>query len=150
MEETVNQGDRGVLVGSETAPFSEGPVAGNDEAAPLVGGGHEAEEELATGGVEGSEAELADEHHVGAEKDVDDADDRVVGEAPVEGLAEVGGTDVANAMAGLHGGVAELDQQVRLAGPGRADQAEVLLGANPLEAGQVVEGRLRDRRGPEP
>ena len=34
-----------------------------------------------------------------------------------------------------------------LARSGRSDQTEVLLGPDPLEAGQVVEGRLFDRRG---
>jgi hypothetical protein len=147
VEEAVDQGDRGSLVGQETAPIIEGPVAGNAEAAALVGSGDKAEEELAAGGVEGSEAELVDEDQVRAEKVVDDPSDRVVGEAAVEGLDEVGGSDVADAMTGRDGGVAECDQQMRLAGPGGPDQAEVLLGANPLEAGQVVEGGLWNRGG---
>ena len=50
----------------------------------------------------------------------------VVGEGPVEGLDEFGSGEVPDAVAGFDGGDAERDQDVRLAGAGRADQAGVL------------------------
>ena len=53
MEEAVEHGDGGGVVGQEAAPLVERPVAGHAQAAALVGGSHEAEEELAAVGVEG-------------------------------------------------------------------------------------------------
>ena len=78
---------------------------------------------------------------------VDDPADGVVGQRPVEGLDELGGGEVADPVPGVDGGDAEGDQDVALAGAGRADQADVLGGPDPLERGQVVEGGRRDRGG---
>ena len=47
-------------------------------------------------------------------------------------------------MSGLHGGVAGGDQQVGLAGAGGADQAQVLRGADPFQARELVNGGLWD------
>ena len=80
---------------------------------------------------------------------VDDLGDAVVGEAAVEVLDEVGGGEVADPESLGDGGVAEGEEEVALAGAGGADEAEVLRGSDPFEAGQVVEGRLGDRRQPE-
>ena len=70
--------------------------------------------------------------------------DGVVGQSAVEGLDEFGGGEVADPVPGLDGGDAEGDEQVGLAGAGRSEQAEVLLGPDPLQGGEVVEGGLRD------
>src|SRR5215472_15532761 len=64
VEEAVEHGDGGGVVGQEAAPLVEGPVAGQAQAAALVGGGHEAEEELAAVGVEGREAKLVTDVNV--------------------------------------------------------------------------------------
>ena len=110
VEEAVEHGDGGGVVGQEASPLVEGPVAGQAQAPAFVGRGHEPEEELAAVGVEGGEAELIADDQVWAQQVVDDAADRVVGEASVEGLDEVGGGEVADPEAGLDGGVAESDQ----------------------------------------
>jgi len=64
----------------------------------------------------------------------------------VKNLGELGGGELADLVPGLHGGDAERDEQVALAGAGRADWAEVLAGADPFQRGQVGEGGLQDRR----
>jgi hypothetical protein len=95
-------------------------------------------------GPSGFEAELVADDQVGAEQVVDDAADGVVSEAAVEGLDEVGGREVADPEASGDGGMAEADEQLRLAGAGRTDQAEVLVGADPA----VV--RAQDQEGASP
>ena len=70
--------------------------------------------------------------------------DAVVGQPAVEGLDQVGGGEVADPVSGVDGGDAERDEQVALAGAGRADQAEVLRGGDPFQGGEVVQGRGRD------
>jgi hypothetical protein len=65
--------------------------------------------------------------------------------APVEGLDEFGGGEVADLVPGFDGRDAERDQDVGLARAGRPDQAGVLFAADPFQAGQVVEGGLGDR-----
>ena len=134
-----------VCSGKKRPHWSNGQMAGDAQADPLIGGGEEPEEELAASGVERGEANLVDDDHVDPEKGVDDAADRVVGQAAVEGLDQLGGGEVADPVAGLNGGVAEGDEQVRLAGPGGAEQTGVLVAAQPLQRGQVVEGRLGHR-----
>ena len=112
----------------------------------LVGGGDEGEEELGAGLVKWREAELVDVHVVVSEQVVDDATDSVVGEAAVERLDQLVGSEVADAQAGADGGVAKADQEVAFPGVGRTDQHRAGSGRDPLEAGEVVEGGLRDRR----
>jgi hypothetical protein len=48
-------------------------------------------------------------------------------------------------VAGLDRGDTQRDQGVALAGAGWPDQTQVLVGTDPLQAGQVVEGRAGDR-----
>ncbi len=52
VEDAVNHGNGGGLVGQEVAPLVEGPVTGEAQAASFIGGGNEAEEELTSGWVE--------------------------------------------------------------------------------------------------
>ena len=52
VKQAVDQGDGGGLVGQEAAPLVEGVMAGHAQAAALVGGGHQAKEQLPAGGVE--------------------------------------------------------------------------------------------------
>ena len=82
------------------------------EAAALVGGGHETEEELGARVVERREAQVVAEHQIGAQKALDEPPDAVVGETAVERLDERGGGEVAHPEAGLDRGVAEGDQGV--------------------------------------
>ena len=134
VQEPVEQADGGGVLGQEPAPGLEGPVGADAEGAAFVGGGDEPEQQLGAGVVERGEAELVDEDEVVAQQGVDDPADGVVGQAAVEGLDEFGGGEVADPVPGLDGGDAEGDEEVGLAGAGRADQAEVLRGADPFQA----------------
>ena len=134
------------MLGQEPAPLVEGPVAGDAQRAAFVGGGDEAEQQLGAGVIERGEADFVDDDQVVAEQGVDDAADGVVGQAAVEGLGQVGGGEVADLVPGLDGGDAEGDQDVALAGAGRADQAQVLGGGDPFQRGEVVQGGRRGWR----
>ena len=141
VQQPVEQADGGGVLGQEPAPGFEGPVAGDAQGAAFVGGRDDAEQQLGAGVVQRGEPDLVDQDQVVAEQGVDDPPDAVVGQAAVEGLGQVGGGEVADLVPGLDGGDAERDQQVALAGAGRADQAQVLPGGDPFQRGQVVEGR---------
>ena len=134
-----------VCWGEEPAPGLEGPVAGDAQGAAFVGGGDEPEQLLRAGVVQGCEPDLVADDQVVAEQGVDDPSAAVVGQAPVEGLDQLGGGEVADPVPGLHGGDAERDEQVALAGARRSDQAKVLPGGDPFQAGEVVEGGRVDR-----
>jgi hypothetical protein len=71
---------------------------------------------LGSGVVQRGEPKLVDDDQLVAEQGVNDASDAVVGQSPVEGLDEFGGGQVADPVSGVDGGVAEGEQQVRLAG----------------------------------
>lgn len=75
--------------------------------------------------------------------------DRVVLQPPVERPDELGGGEVPHLVTGVDSGVAEGYEGVVLAVPGGPTKQEPLLGPQPLEAGQVLEGGPRDRRGGE-
>ena len=96
VQEAVEHGHRGRVLGQEATPGLEGPVGGHAQAAVLVGGGHEAEEQVAAGVVQGREAEVVDDDEVVAQEALDDPADRVVGEAAVERLDERGGRQIAH------------------------------------------------------
>ena len=49
VDETVEQGNRGRLVGQEPAPFLEGPVAGDGDNSASIGDGDKAEQQLSAG-----------------------------------------------------------------------------------------------------
>ena len=68
MEQAVEQRDGGRLHGQEMAPLFERPVAGDAQASALVGGGHEAKEQLGAGVVERSEAQLVDQNQLVAQQ----------------------------------------------------------------------------------
>jgi hypothetical protein len=133
VQEAVEHADRGGVPGQEPAPGFEWPVGRDAERAGFVGGGDELEQQLGAGVVEWGEAELVEEDEVVAEQRLDEPADGVVGQASVEGLDEVGGGGVPDSVPVGDGGVAQGDEQVGLAGPGRADEAEVLGGADPFQ-----------------
>ncbi len=56
--ETVEQRGGELLVAEDLDPLAEGEVGGDERRAPFVAVGEEVEEQLATGTVEGHEAEL--------------------------------------------------------------------------------------------
>lgn len=144
VQQPVQKADGGAVVGQEAAPVLEGPVAGDCQASAFVGGRDEPEQQLAAGAVQRGEADLVADDQVVAEQGLDDLADAVVREAAVEVLDQLGGGEVPDLQAGLDRGVAQCDQGVALAGAGWADQGEVLLRADPLQAGEVGPGRGRD------
>ena len=78
-------------------------MAGQAQAASLIGGGDEAEEQLRRGLVERSEANLVNQDHVVAQQAVNDAADGVVRQPAVELLDQVGGSGVAHTQAMFDG-----------------------------------------------
>jgi hypothetical protein len=96
---------------------------------------HDAEQQLRAGVVQRGEPDLVEEDQVVAEQGIYHPPDGVVGQAAVKNLGELGGGEVADFVPGLHGGDAERDEQVALAGAGRTDWAEVLAGADPFQGG---------------
>jgi hypothetical protein len=142
----VEQADHRRVLGQEVASVLEGPVGRDAERPVLAGRGDEADKQLRPGGVHRGEADLVDQDEVAPEDLLDDAADRVVGESPVGGLDEIRRGDIADPLPRLDRLVAERNQQVALAGPGRHDTAKALTCCDPLEALEVVEARLFDRR----
>ena len=118
-------------------------MAGDGEGAAFVGGGDEPEQQLGAGVVEGGEPDFVEEDETVAEQGLDHFPDAVVGQAAVEGVGEVGCGEVADPVPGPDGGDAEGDQDVALAGVGRADQAQVLRGGDPFQGREVVQGWAR-------
>ena len=88
MEQSIQQADGRRVIGPEASPVLEGPVRGDTEGSTLVGGGDEAEEELGAGVIHRGEADLVDQDEVGLQDPLEDTADRVVGQAPIEGLDE--------------------------------------------------------------
>ena len=100
-----------VCSGRKRPQLSNGPAGRDAQGATLVGGGHEAEEQLGADVVEARSA-LVDDDEVVAQEALDDAAHGVVGEAPIEGLDQIGRGQVAHPRAGLHRDQAEGHEQV--------------------------------------
>ena len=128
VQEPVEHADGGGVFGQEPAPGFEGPVRADAERASFVGSGDEPEQQLRAGVIQRREAQFVDQHEVVAQQVLDHSSDAVVGQRPVEGFDELGGGEVPNSVSCFDGGDAERDQDVGLAGAGRADQTGVLRG----------------------
>src|SRR5947209_5212866 len=145
MQQAIEERNRGRLHGQEMAPLLEWPVAGHAQAAPLIGGGHETEQQLATRVIQRSEAELVDQQQLVAQESADHLAHRVVGQTAVQGLDQVSGDQVADLHAAFHGAHATAHEGVAFAGARRSDQQQILLGVYPFERGEVLKGRAWDR-----
>ena len=86
---------------------------------------------------EWGEAKLVSDDQLVAKQGVDDPADAVVGQSAVVGFDEFGGGQVPDAVSGVHGGVAEGEQQVGSARAGGADQADVLSGSDPFQRAEL-------------
>ena len=75
VHEPVEQDNGGAAVGQEPAPFLERAVAGDHEAAAFVGGGDEAEQQLAAGAVQQCETNLVADDQVVAQNGLDELSD---------------------------------------------------------------------------
>src|SRR5262249_51133190 len=100
-----------------------------------------------TGVVERGEPYFVNQDEVVAEQVLDHLADRVVGQATVEGVGQVGGGEVPDLVPGVDGSDAEGDQDVALARSGRPDQAQILLCRDPPQGGEVIQGRTGDGAG---
>src|SRR5579872_4716951 len=116
MEESIEQRSRGCLNWQEVAPLFEGPMACQTEAAMLVRGCYETEQQLRTSLIQGSKPELIDEHQVIAQHGVDQFADGVVGESAVQRLDQIGSDEVAHAQTPLDSAIANTDQAMAFAG----------------------------------
>jgi hypothetical protein len=79
VEEAVEETCGGGVLGQETAPGLERPVACDAEGAPFVGGRDKAEEQLGAGVAERGEPDVVDQDEVVAEQALDRLADGVVG-----------------------------------------------------------------------
>ena len=68
MKQPIEERNRGRLHWQEVAPFFEWPMTGHAQAATLVRGGHETKQQLGTGVIEGSKAQLVDQNQVVAQQ----------------------------------------------------------------------------------
>src|SRR5581483_12245277 len=98
-----------------------------------VGCRDDSEEQLGAGVVHRGEADLVDQDEVGLQDLLDHPSDAVVGETAIEDLDKLGGGEIAHPLAGVDGVMAEGDEEMRLAGPRRSYQTQILFGSDPLE-----------------
>ena len=140
MRQAIQQGGRQLLVaGKDGDPFGEGEIRGDDGGATLVTVGEQIEEQLAAGAVEGHEAQLVDDEDVDAEEPLLQARE-LAGIAGFEELAhEVGRAGEEHAAFLFRRFDAERDRQVRLAGPDRAGEDQILRRGDPLAARERVD-----------
>src|SRR6266849_2164795 len=101
MQEAVEQRNGGRLDRQKMAPVFKWPMAGYTQAAALVGGGHETEQQLRAGVVERCEPELVDQNQLVAQQNADDLADGVVSQAAVQRFDQVRGDDVTDLHAAL-------------------------------------------------
>jgi hypothetical protein len=95
---------------------------------------------LGAGVIEGREADFVDDDQLGAQQGVDDLADSVVGQAAVEGFDQVDGGEVADLVAGVHGGDTQPDEDVTFAGAGsEGDRLQQLRAVLPCEVRVVAE-----------
>jgi hypothetical protein len=140
VQQPVEDAYGGGVFGQEAAPLLEGPVGGHGQGASFVGGGDESEWQLGAGVIEGREADFVDDDQLGAQQGVDDLADGVVGQAAVEGFDQVDGSEVADLVAGVHGGDTQPDEDVTFAGAGsEGDRLQQLRAVLPCEVRVVAE-----------
>jgi hypothetical protein len=113
-------------------PAAERLVAGDDQAGAFVAGRDQLEEQVGGLGLEGDVADLVDDQQrVAAE-----ADQFGLEGALVVGVGEAGDPGgrgrEQHAMAGLAGADAQADREVGLAGPGRAEEDDVVAGGDEI------------------
>ena len=135
--------DRGAQpgVGERWCPLAERGVGRDRDGGLLLPLGEHLEQQLGAAPVQLDVAQLVQAQKVDPPVAADHLGQRPV----IGGLDELvdqrGGGDVPDPVAVLGGGGAQPDQQVRLAGPGVADQAQRLPGGDPLRSGPACDQR---------
>ncbi|MEQ8983065.1 MAG: hypothetical protein RL846_34295, partial [Deltaproteobacteria bacterium] len=147
VRETVEQRGRELLVvGEDLGPFAEGEVRGDEHRAALVPLCNQVEEHLASGAVEGHEAELVEDQELRASDSQMEAADLALVVCFDQHPDEVGRAmegDTAPLLGGLE---TEGDREVRLPGADRSREDQVLSASDPLALREFDHLRSRDAR----
>ena len=148
MRQAIEQRGRQLLVaGKDGDPFGEGEIGGDHRGAALVAVGEQIEEELAADAVEGDETELVDDEDVDAEQALLLARE-LAGVAGFQELPyEISRAREEHAAFLLRRFDAKRDRQVRLAGPDRTRQDQILGSRDPFAPGEGVDLRRVDAVG---
>ena len=148
MQEAVEDGGRDGGVFEDLAPVGDPAVGGQDDAAVFVAAADDLEE--VAGGFAGHRqvAELVDDQDLWSGPEAHRVRPAAVDRGAGGAGDEVGGGGVVDAVAGVHGALAERDREHCLADAGRADQQAVGFLLDEPEGGEVfdepaVEGGLR-------
>jgi len=117
--------------------FPEGLVGGDDDARPLVAGGDELEEQVGGFAVEGDVADLVDDEQRGPPQPRELGVQASFGVGVAEASHPLRGGGEGDAMSGLTGPDAQARGQVGLAGAGRAEEHDVVLGLDEVERAEM-------------
>ena len=147
MQEAIKDRGSSRGVGEELGPALELNVGRDRDRALFVGGGDEPEQVVGGDAVQGGEAKVVDHDEVVAQEPFDQLPDGVVGEAAVERFDQLIGLKEADFAPGGDCGTAERLGEMALADTGRARETEVVLAIEPLERGEELERRARQRGG---
>ena len=140
VDEPVDHGGGDGVVAEDLTPAGEVLVAGDDEAGAFVAGLDELEEQVGGLWFEGDVADLVDDQHWVA----DQATEFVLEFAGVVGFGKpidplTGGGEL-DSVAGLASADRQPGGEVGLAGAGRTEQDDVLLGGDEVQGAQVCDG----------
>ena len=140
VDEAVDHGGGHDVVAEHFAPAAERLVGGDDEAGPLVAGGHQLEEQVGGLGFERDVADfIDDEQRVAAEPD-----EFLLQPAGVMGFGQTGhplaGGGEQHPVPGLAGPDRDTDGQVSLAGARRAEEHDVVFGDHEVQCPEVGDG----------
>jgi hypothetical protein len=145
MRQAVEQRGRELLIaGKHGHPFGEGEIGGDDRRPPLVAVGEQIEEQLAAGPIEGHEAQLVDDQHVDTQESLLEPRELARVARFNQLTHQIGGAGEEHPALPLRRFHAERDRQMRLAGPNRAGEDQILGRGDPLAACQRVNLRRAD------
>ena len=132
-------GDHGVA--EDLAPGLEAAVAGDDDRAAFVAARDEREEQVGGLAFERQVADLVDDEQAVALEASEFVVERVAVLGCLEAVDPLLGGGERDAVAGLAGLDRQRDREVRLAGAGRAEEADVAVLGDPGELGEVQDQR---------
>ena len=145
MREAIEQRGRELLVPSKHGdPFGEGEIRRDHGRAALIAVGEQIEEQLAADAIEGDETEFVDDEHLDAEEPLLETR-QLAGIARFHELPdEIGRARKEHAPLLLRRFDAERDGEMRLAGPDRTRQDQILWRRHPLPTREGVDVRRID------
>ena len=151
VEEAVEDGggDGGVAV-EDGGPLLEGLVGGQDDGTALVAGADDLEEEVGSALVDGQVADFVEDEQGGAGVFAQLGFEGAFGLGGVQGVDDVDGVGEEHVHALLAGGVAEGGGEVGLAESDGAEQDDVGVIPDELEAEEILDLKAVDLFGPVP